>query len=99
MEENNTSTLDTSSVEVPRYHPIGGADYLAFYPGLAYPYLIITGSASIIGTVGNLMVLVAVTINKQLRNARNAFLVNLACADLCITIFADPLAIIGEFIL
>ncbi len=97
--EEATTTLESPFVgnaEVPEQCPIGGAEYLELYPEVAYPYLIIVGSASIIGTVGNLLVLGAVATSKQLRNTRNTFLVNLALADLCITTYADPLSIIGE---
>ncbi len=98
MEEINTTTLGPSLLkdQVPAHHTIGGAEYLELYPAVAYPYLIIIGSASIVGTVGNLLVLGAVSTNKQLRNARNSFLVNLAFADLCVTGYADPLSIIGK---
>ncbi|ELU11620.1 hypothetical protein CAPTEDRAFT_36345, partial [Capitella teleta] len=58
-------------------------------------YLAVSGTACILGTLGNLLVLGSVVMYKPLRHRRNAFVVNLAVADLTVTSFADPMGILG----
>ena len=77
-------------------YPLGGPDYIRTRPWSAWPYLLIAGTASVVGTAGNLLILGSVYCYKRLRKARNAFIVNLAIADLCVTSFADPLGILGK---
>ena len=86
-----------SSHEPTPGHPLGGPDYMRIHPWTAWPYLIIASTASVTGTVGNLLILGSVYSYKKLRKSRNAFLVNMALADLCVTLFADPLGIIGKY--
>lgn len=77
--------------------PIGGPEWIADNLLLILPYLVIGILASAVGFCGNVMVLTTVMINKNLRHARNAFLVNLACADLLVTGIADPFSIVGRY--
>ena len=77
--------------------PLGGPEFLRLHPGAAYTFLVVMGPAAIIGTIGNIMVLGAIVLYRPLRNARNAFLVNLAIGDLCVTTLMDPFSILGEF--
>ena len=81
------------------FHLIGGKHFISKYPGTAVPYLTIAFTASIIGTLGNIAVLFIIFAYKPLKNARNAFLVNLAMADLLVTAVANPFGIIGKFFL
>lgn len=95
----NTTSLDETNPELTTlYHYVGGYDYIASHPFIAYPYIIIAGSASVIGSVGNLFVLGAIFSNKKLRHGRNVFLVNLALADLLVTSFGDPFSVLGMYI-
>ena len=52
------------------------------YYGERILYATITTLIGITGTVGNALVIIAVIINKKMRNKTNAFVVNLAIADL-----------------
>ena len=79
-----------------KHHLIGGKEFIAKYPATAIPYLVIAFTASIVGTLGNIAVLLVIFKYKPLRNERNAFLVNLALADIMVTAIADPFGIIGE---
>ena len=58
----------------------------------------------VFGTVGNLLVIAAVLINKKLRKIHNVFVVNLAVSDLCISAFLNTVNLVsihyhGEFLL
>ena len=77
-------------------HVIGGPLYMSTFPVVSGLYLVIAGSASIVGTLGNLGILGAIVCNKQLHHSRNIFITNLAIADLCVTGFADPFSIVGK---
>ncbi len=75
---------------------IGGQHYIGSHPASAIPYLLIAGMATIVGSIGNLLVLTSVCIYVPLRNTDSVFLVNLALCDLMVTSIADPFGIIGK---
>lgn len=77
--------------------PVGGPEWIARYPQLAYPYMVIAGTAAIVGFIGNILVLLTVAMNRKLQDAKNVFLVNLALADTMVTSIADPFSIVGKF--
>lgn len=62
--------------------------------GLDLPYAVVTGlvlfSISFMTVFGNLLVLLAVAIYKNLRHTTNYFIVNLACADLLLGLSVLP---------
>ena len=80
-------------------HDIGGMKYVRSHPIVASVYLFIALTASIVGTIGNIFILLALALHGDLRHARNIFIANLAIADLCVTAFANPFGIIGEYAL
>lgn len=57
--------------------------------------LVITCITCIVGVVGNTLVIGAVLTYKPLRRLGNAFIVNLAVADLCVSAFVNYFGIIG----
>ena len=58
--------------------------------------VVIFGSlTAVIGTVGNILVILATVVYKKLRVIRNAFILNLALADLIVTMFVMPMNIVG----
>jgi len=63
-------------------------------PGVAAVYVGVLGAAAVVGTLGNLAVIITVTM-KQLYDVGRAFIVNLASSDLVVTAVINPLAIIG----
>ena len=77
--------------------PVGGPEWIADNLLPAIPYLVIAITASAVGFCGNVMVLITVVINKNLRHASNVYLVNLACADLLMTGISDPFSIVGRY--
>ncbi len=58
-------------------------------------YLLVTVSASCLGTFGNLLVLGALFVHKRLRVLSNVFVGNLAIADLCVSVIINPFSIVG----
>jgi hypothetical protein len=49
------------------------------------------------GVTGNLLVCVAVAVERKLQNVTNYFLVSLAVADLCVSLVVMPCCIVQEF--
>ena len=96
MDNVTSSVLDELSAEM-EYEVIGGPQYIRDNTIASAIYLLISGTACIVGCLGNLSILGAVAVYKPLRHARNTFVVNLALADLTVTSFADPMGILGEY--
>ncbi|KAK7485099.1 hypothetical protein BaRGS_00023639, partial [Batillaria attramentaria] len=74
-----------------RYAPLEFVDTL---PALAIILIAVLVVAAVMGTAGNLLILVSVATHKDLRNVESVFVVNLACSDLYVTLIADPLSIV-----
>ncbi|XP_033744551.1 melatonin receptor type 1B-B-like [Pecten maximus] len=74
----------------------GRHQFLQESPGLAIPCIIVLTFASIVGTFGNVLVIVAVSTQKSLKNRESIFIVNLAISDLYITTVADPMGIVAK---
>ncbi|XP_069142045.1 melatonin receptor type 1B-B-like [Argopecten irradians] len=70
--------------------------FLLDSPGLAIPCIIVLTSASVVGTFGNVLVIIAVATQKALQNKESIFVVNLAMSDLYITTVADPMGIVAK---
>ena len=66
-------------------------------PEMAIPYLIVVVLAIVAGTSGNLIILGTLLRDKVLRAGGNRFLINMAFSDLCVTMIADPMCILGKF--
>jgi hypothetical protein len=74
----------------------GGREYVDGNPHISYPYLIIIGVASIVGTAGNFAVFGAILLNRNLQRPKAVFMVNLALADLWVTAVGDVISIFGQ---
>ena len=61
------------------------------------PYFIWLLFVACVGTVGNILIMFAVVINKKLQVISNVFVVNLAAVDLFVTAVVDPFAAVGLF--
>ncbi|XP_071491133.1 melatonin receptor type 1B-B-like [Diadema antillarum] len=57
--------------------------------------LLVTVFMFVVGCIGNVLVIWAVLTHRKLRILGNAFVVNLAVADLCVSAFLNPFAITG----
>ncbi|KAJ8301991.1 hypothetical protein KUTeg_020978 [Tegillarca granosa] len=84
--------------------PLTRVDYVYFHrhrfivesPEIAIPCLIILFIASVLGTFGNVLILVAVKRTKQLHNVESILIVNLAISDMYVTAVADPMSIVAK---
>jgi len=71
-------------------------------PALTLPYISVIGLASVVGTLGNLLVIGSLSgsVGHHIRKPRTVgrvFIVNLACSDLIVTFVINPIAIAGTF--
>lgn len=93
---NNSTSVDIGVVSVIASDVFNRHEFLNGSPGIAIPVLIVLTAASIIGTFGNVLILMSVATTKELQNVESIFIVNLACSDLYVTIVADPMSIVGK---
>ncbi len=93
MHGNTSATLDGDVTVMVALPPL-----LQSHPSMAYVYLFIVTLASSVGTVGNCLIIAAFAMSQSVRSSGNEFLLNLAFADLCVTLIADPMCVIGESI-
>ena len=71
-------------------------DVIRTYLWTTYPSILILGAATIVGTAGNVLTLLAIATFRKNRNEENVFLFNLAVSDLFVTMIADPMSILGK---
>lgn len=71
-------------------------EFLETQPGLYIFLITVLVFASVIGTCGNILILIAIGTQRDLQNMESVFIVNLACCDLYVTAIADPLSIVGK---
>jgi len=67
-------------------------------PALTVPYISVISLASVVGTLGNLLVIGSLSSSVRSRNPRTVgkiFIVNLACSDLIVTSVINPVAVAG----
>jgi len=67
-------------------------------PALAIPYVSVISLASVVGTLGNLLIIASLNGligRRNLRTVGKIFIVNLACSDLIVTSVINPVAIAG----
>ena len=57
--------------------------------------MLLSFSLSVSGIIGNIMVIGAVLVHKRLRVLSNAFIVNLAVADLCVSFVVNTFHVTG----
>ncbi|KAK7507795.1 hypothetical protein BaRGS_00000760, partial [Batillaria attramentaria] len=74
----------------PRLEPLVRTD-----PTVAYIYICLMSIALLIGSVGNVLILVVIGAMRNLQKTGKIFIMNLALADLCVAAIADPMCIVG----
>ena len=93
----NASISVTTNVTVRdvdlRFEPY---EFLTVQPALYIILVTILIIASVVGTCGNVLILVAIGTQRNLQNVESIFVVNLACCDLYVTLIADPMSIVGK---
>ncbi len=93
--QNSSSSVTTLDPADPTVQ-VSLPPLLQSHPTMAYIYLCIVTLASSVGTVGNSLIVAAFFMSRSVRSSGNEFLLNLAFADLCVTMIADPMCIIGK---
>lgn len=95
------TAITTTDKDIPfGFHETGifsKHEFLQVKPWAAFPVIIFLSVASFIGTLGNVLTLLAIARNKSVRNVESMFIVNLAISDLYVTTVADPISIIGKY--
>lgn len=86
---NSTSSVFSATTELPLH-------FTDINFSFALTLMTCLGVAGVVGTFGNLLILVSVAKQRELRNVESVFIVNLACCDLYVTMFAEPLSIVSE---
>ena len=81
----------SESTSVPPSNPITESCSLPIAHGISL--ITVNTSVSVLGTLGNLLVCVAVATNPRLRRSSNYLLVSLAIADLIVTVVCEPLVV------
>lgn len=100
--QNCTEVLNVTTVTNGYWRPPGDSgvfaklEFLSSNPWTAFPTVLLLFSASLVGTAGNILILLAVLTNKDVRTVESMFIVNLACSDLFVTTVADPMSIVGK---
>ena len=65
------------------------------YP-LAVVYVTITGVVSAAGVAGNSFILYVTKKEKNMNQTGKMFVINMALADLCVSVIANPMCIVGK---
>ena len=95
-EENTTGLLFLTNEKGAFVYAFGKHEFMNVNPWTALPTVLLLCVASVIGTGGNVLTILAIITCRKIRNEESMFLANLAIADLYVTVVADPMSIIGE---
>lgn len=88
----NSSINGSDSLLLPDYHYDDDDDIL-----LTYVQLALVSAFILIGGIGNILVCLAIGLDKKLHNVTNMFLFSLAIADLLVSLFVMPMGAIPAF--
>ena len=87
------TNITDHGIPYQRFEPY---EFLETQPALYIILVTILVFASVVGTCGNVLILIAIATQRDLQNVESVFIVNLACCDLYVTAIADPLSIVGK---
>jgi len=82
-----SSSLHNETENVSEFFMKHISDYL--------PYLVLHSFGSILGVIGNILIVVAIMVTKELQNATNIIIANIALADFILSSIVDTLTIAG----
>ena len=96
---NSTSSVFDIELNHAHVHRIYAKhEFATINPWTALPTVLLLFSASVAGTFGNILILLAVLCYKDVRTVESMFIVNLAFSDLYVNIVADPMSIVGKLL-
>lgn len=90
---------DTTSA-IPGFSDPGLFDryqFLTESPGVAISVIVILLLAGLVGTCGNILILLALCVMKNMKSLESIFIANLAISDMYVTLVADGMSIVGKY--
>lgn len=88
---NSTDTSSEMDAKIFTRH-----EFVTTKTGIALPVVILLSLASIVGTLGNVLILTVVFMKRSWQHVEMTFIGNLALADLYVTVVADPMSVLGR---
>ena len=76
----------------------GRHEFLKTRTLLATPLIVIIVADSVVGSVGNALILTVICSNKLGRNVTTIFIMNLAISDMFVTLIVNPMSLVGKLI-
>lgn len=89
---------DTTSA-IPGFSDPGLFDryqFLTESPGVAISVIVILLLAGLVGTCGNILILLALCVMKNMKSLESIFIANLAISDMYVTLVADGMSIVAK---
>ena len=96
IDENNSTNRLVNVLSVTTDSGILEYEFIHKIYWTAYPSILILGVATLVGTLGNVLTLLAIATFRKIRNEESVFFFNLAISDLFVTTVADPMSILGK---
>ena len=96
MSENTTNE---NVIIVDKNPYFGRYEFITESPALAITSIVLLSIASLVGTFGNVLILIVISKTKEMKHKQSIFMINLALSDLFVTVVADPMSIVGELTL
>lgn len=75
---------------------IGGIKFLMKNLAIYLPYITLTSIGTVIGVLGNLLIIAAILLTKELKKITNLLIFNLAVSDLMIAAVSNSFSTIGN---
>ena len=91
----NETSMNSTAEE---FTAVAAVPLLESHPLIAVPYLVLTVVSTVIGNIGNILILLVSALSQcvGISKVGSEFIVNLALADLLVTAVANPFCIIGK---
>ncbi|XP_061193535.1 melatonin receptor type 1B-A-like [Saccostrea echinata] len=92
----NISAVNLTS---PDFSDLGLFDRYQFVtesPGVAISLIVILLLAGLVGTCGNILILLALCVTKKMKSLESIFIANLAISDMYVTLVADTMSVVAK---